>query len=110
MQEACKGETATQRINRYVEKFAVWILGIVISISVAVWNKTEARIDSLEDKVTVLFQEKVSRQELKDEMSLVRQQIDKVYTEVSRGQEQLRTDILSRLELIIKFTGNNNMN
>ena len=105
-QEVCKSETATHRINRYVEKFAIWIVGIVISISVAVWNKAEARIDILEERVAFLYQDKVSRQELKDEMSLLRQQIDRSNAEVARGQEQLRSDILSRLELILKFTGN----
>lgn len=101
--------TINEKLVKFLSKFSYWIVGLLLSISIAMWNTTQNRIDSLENKVTVLFQEKVGRPELKEEMSLVRQQIDKMYTEVARGQEQLRGDILSRLELIIRFTGNNNM-
>lgn len=98
-------DTASKRINRYVEKFAVWILGFVIALGVGVWNRMEAKVGTLEDRVAVLFQDKVSRQELKDEMSLVRQQIDRSNIELISRQEQMKGDILSRLELILKFTG-----
>lgn len=88
--------SANSRINKFVEKFAVYIIGVLFSISLIGWNKMDADIDRLEERVATLFQEKVSRQELKDEMFLVRNQIE-------RDNQQLRTDILSRLELILKL-------
>ena len=113
-QEECKTvavtQTATQRLNRYLEKFTVWIVGIVISLGGFVWNKMDTQVNHLEEKVAILFQDKVSRSELKEEMSLIRQHIDRNNVEMLSRQEQTRSDILSRLELILKFTGNNNNN
>ena len=98
--------TATQRLNKYVEKMLVWIVGVVISLGGFVWNKMDTQVNHLEEKVAILFQDKVSRSELKEEMSLIRQHIDRNNVEMLSRQEQTRSDILSRLELILKFTGN----
>ena len=101
-------QTATQRLNKYIEKMLVWIVGIVISLGGFVWNKMDTQVDHLEEKVAILFQDKVSRSELKEEMALIRQHIDRNNVEMLSRQEQTRSDILSRLELILKFTGNPN--
>jgi len=98
-------QTATQRLNKYLEKFAVWVVGIVISLGGFVWNKMDTQVNHLEEKVAILFQDKVSRSELKEEMALIRQHIDRNNVEMLSRQEQTRSDILSRLELILKFTG-----
>lgn len=98
------GETASKRINRYLEKFAVWIVGIVIALGSWAWNGMDARVTKVEDRVAFLYQDKVSRQELKDEMALIRQSMDKGNLELISRQDQMKQDIISRLELIIKFS------
>lgn len=90
------GVSANSRINKFVEKFSVYIIGVLLSLGIAGWNKIDTDIDKINDRVSFLYQDKISRQELKDEMFLVRSQIE-------RDNQQLRTDILSRLELILKL-------
>jgi len=57
----------------------------------------DTEVDALQEKVAFLYQDKVSRQELKDEMFLVRNQIEKDY-------QQLRGEILGRLDFILKLS------
>ena len=91
--ETCSVDNSTSaRMNKWVEKFSVWIVGILVSIGGFLWTNMDTRINSLEDKVSFLYQDKVSRAELKEEMKLLRAQ-----------SEQNKNDILARLELIIKL-------
>ncbi|MCK9530388.1 MAG: hypothetical protein M0R77_07480 [Gammaproteobacteria bacterium] len=103
MDSNVSANSVNSRINKFVEKFAVWIIGALFSLGVAGWNKMDSDIDRLEERVAFLYQDKVSRQELKDEMFLLRTQIERDNQDMRRGQEQLRGDILSRLELILKL-------
>lgn len=91
------GGHANSRINKFIEKSLIWIIGAVFSIGVAAWNKMDTEVDALQEKVAFLYQDKVSRQELKDEMFLVRNQIEKDY-------QQLRGEILGRLDFILKLS------
>lgn|SRR5690606_31140849 len=88
---------ANSRINKFIEKSLIWIIGAVFSIGVAAWNKMDTEVDALQEKVAFLYQDKVSRQELKDEMFLIRNQIEKDY-------QQLRGEILGRLDFILKLS------
>lgn len=91
--ETCNaGNTTSARMNKWVEKFSVWIVGILVSVGGFMWSSMDTRMNTLEDKVSFLYQDKVSRAELKEEMTLLRVQ-----------SEQNKNDILARLELIIKL-------
>lgn len=85
-------DSTSQKINKFVEKFAVWIVTILVSIGGAMYTKMDNKIDGLEDKVAVLFQDKVSRAELREEMTLLR-----------NSQALMKDDIIQRLELIMRM-------
>lgn len=90
-------DTASTKINRFIEKFAVWIITILVSAGGSLYTKMDNKIDVLEDRVAVLFQSKVSREELREEMALLR-----------NSQSQMKDDIIQRLELIMRMLPSRN--
>lgn len=90
-------DSATQKINRFIEKFAVWIVTILISIGGTMYTKMDNKIEVLEERVAILFQSKVSREELREEMALLR-----------NSQALMKDDIIQRLELIMRMLPNRN--
>lgn len=90
-------ESTTHKINRFIEKFAVWIVTILVSIGGTMYTKMDNKIEALEDRVAVLFQSKVSREELREEMALLR-----------NSQSQMKDDIIQRLELIMRMLPSRN--
>lgn len=90
-------ESTTHKINRFIEKFAVWIVTILVSIGGTMYTKMDNKIEVLEDRVAVLFQSKVSREELREEMTLLR-----------NSQALMKDDIIQRLELIMRMLPNRN--
>jgi hypothetical protein len=93
---------ATKRINRFVEKFAWWIIGVVVMILGGLYNAAMDRISVTEEKVAFLYQDKVSRAELREVADGLRIQSDSNKKEILSQQEGLKQDILSRLDLILR--------
>lgn len=96
-------ETATAKLNRWTEKFLFWILSAVLTIGGTVYNKMDTRILTLEEKVNYLNQDKVSRQELKEEMSLLRAQIERGSRDAVEQQAAMKKEIIERLDLIMRL-------
>lgn len=92
-------DTAAQKINKFIEKFAVWIVTILISIGGTMYTKMDNKIEVLEDRVSHLYQDKVSRAELREEMALLR-----------NSQALMKDDIIQRLELIMRMLPSRNTN
>lgn len=90
-------ESTTHKINRFIEKFAVWIVTILVSIGGTMYTKMDNKIEVLEDRVAVLYQDKVSRGELREEMTLLR-----------NSQALMKDDIIQRLELIMRMLPSRN--
>lgn len=85
-------ESTTHKINKFIEKFAVWIVTILVSIGGTMYTKIDNKIEMLEDRVAHLYQDKVSRAELREEMALLR-----------HNQTLMKDDIIQRLELIMRM-------
>lgn len=90
--DSCQGDTAHQKINKWVEKFAVYIAMALVSVGSFLYTKIDDKIELLEERVAVLYQDKVSRTELREEMGLLRS-----------SQAQMKDDIIQRLELIMRM-------
>lgn len=75
------------RIATYWERFAIWIVGILLAMSAWMFVEQKGRIDGLEMKVQTLQVDKVSRQELKDLE-------DRLY----KRMDGVKTDIIDRLD------------
>lgn len=68
------------------------IAGLLITILTLAYTNISTRITTLEDRTTNLYTEKVSRSEFAQQMNQLRLQ-----------NEAMKTDILSRLDLILKI-------
>jgi hypothetical protein len=82
--------SANSRINQVWEKFAIWACSAIIALLVIGYQDQKSKVDKLEEKVQILYQEKVSKNELKD----VEQRL---MTRIEAGN----ADILARIDLII---------
>jgi len=79
------------RINNYWEKFGLWACGAIIALLVIGYQDQKSKVDKLEEKVQLLYQEKVSKTELKD----VEQRL---MSRIEAGN----ADILARIDLYFK--------
>jgi hypothetical protein len=78
------------RLASYWERFGLWACGAIIALLVIGYQDQKSKVDKLEEKVQILYQEKVSKNELKD----VEQRL---MTRIEAGN----ADILARIDLII---------
>lgn len=94
----------TTKINKWVEKFAIWLVGILISVGSFLYTQMDTRIDKVEERVAYLSQDKVYCQELREEVTQIRVLIDRMSQEQMRMTESMKSEILDRLELILRFS------
>lgn len=71
----------------YWEKFAVWVVGVLVALCAWVWLQQHDRITALESRVQALQVDKVSRQELN---ALE----DRLY----KRMDGMKSDIIDRLD------------
>lgn len=82
---------ANSRINGYFERVAIWACSAMIGFGLLVFQDHRAQLVKMEEKVQHLYVDKVSRQELKEEINRVVQ-----------SQEATKSDILARLDLFFE--------
>ena len=83
--------SANSRINQVWEKFAIWACSAIIALLVIGYQDQKSKVDKLEEKVQILYQEKVSRNDLKD-----------VEQRLMNRIEAGNADVLARLDLYFK--------
>lgn len=95
----------TEVLNDKISKISGKILTVVFSVIVAIvsmmYNDAKTRITTLEDRVSFLYQDKVSRAEFKEEMNQLRLQNEGMKSDILTRQESMKSDILARLDLLI---------
>lgn len=93
--------TADEKISKIINKVAVGAITIIFTISGIMYSDAKQRITMLEERVSFLYQDKVSRAEFREEMSQLRLQNDANKSDIISRQESLKSDILARIDLII---------
>lgn len=81
-------EPANSRINKYWEKFGIWACTAMLGFGLLVFQDQRAQVAKLEEKVNFLYQDKVSKAELKEE-------INRLSQEYQAG----KSDIIARMEI-----------
>lgn len=104
MSQESKQETTTEKINKFLSKFAMWVVGIVLSLGGVLYSNMHTQVVTLEGKVSFLYQDKVGREELKYELGKVGDQINRGNQALSTSQDKMKNEILERLELILRFS------
>lgn len=79
-------------LSSYWERFAIWIVGLLIAMGAWLFVDQKGRIDSIETKVQALQIDKVSRQELKD-----------MEDRMGKRMDGMKGDIIDRIDWY--FTG-----
>lgn len=79
---------ANSRINQYWEKFGIWACTAMVGFGLLVFQDQRAQIEKLEERVNFLYQDKVSKAELKEEIN-----------RILIAQEASKSDIIARMEL-----------
>lgn len=106
------GRIVEDRFNAFIGKGLTILLAIVVAVAGMAYKDIITRQSQIEDKVSFLYQDKVSRAEFREEMTQLRVQNDATKSEmlaqmriangdiISRMDSQ-KADILSRLDFLI---------
>lgn len=85
-------EITTERLNKWTERLIALLITIVISFVATMYYDQKGKIDRLENNVSILQQDKVSKADLKEEIDRLRNQND-----------ANKSDIISRIDLLSKY-------
>lgn len=78
-------------------------IAIILSIGGMLYSDTRQDIKSLEERVAFLYVDKVSRQELKEELNQLRMQNDANKSDIIARQDILRNDVLQRIDMLSTY-------
>lgn len=81
-------------------KILAGLLTIIFTVGGIMYSDSKQRITILEDKVSFLYQDKISRTEFQNEMKEFRRQNDINKSDILERQENTKLDILARIDLI----------
>lgn len=102
--------TFTNKLNKFLSKFNYWIVIIILTISGSIYNQTLDRISKVEDQVQFLYQDKVSKEELREVSSKLTREVIELKSDITRQQNEMKSDILSRLDYILRVFSTQNQN
>lgn len=88
-------------VPKIITTIAAYATAIVIGFGLWSYNDTKDRIKGIEERVSFLYQDKVSRAEFREEMTQMRLQIEATKSDIIARQEATKSDILARLDLMI---------
>ena len=80
---------ADRRINGYFERFAIWAGGLLIALLLLAYQDQRQQVARLEERVSFLYLDKVSKTDLKDTEARIMNRI-----------EGMQSDILARMDLL----------
>lgn len=89
------------RLYKIVLTVAAYAVAAVMGMSWYNTTESKDRIKALEERVSFLYQDKVSRAEFREEMTQVRLQIEATKSDIVSRQDSMKFDILGRLDLIL---------
>lgn len=93
--------TVDERLFGISSKILAGLLTIIFTVGGIMYTDSKQRITTLEDKVSFLYQDKVSRAEFREEMSQIRIQNDANKSDIIARQESMKSDIIARINLLV---------
>jgi len=84
------------RLGGLVEKVAIWLIGALVSVSCYLYIGTQDRINEIDTKVTFLYQDKVSKTDLREE-------INRLHAQIHHQNESNKSDIIARIDMLTRF-------
>lgn len=88
-----------KKFNSIYGKIIAVAVSLALSIGGFMYNDLKSRTAVLEEKVSFLYQDKVSRAEFREEMNQLRMQNDANKADILSRQETTKQDILARMDL-----------
>lgn len=89
-----------KRLTQISGKVIAIAVSIFISIGAVLYNDFNSRIGVLENRVSGLVYDKVSRSELKEDLHQLRLQNEANKLDIIARQEAMKEDILDRLQML----------
>ena len=94
-----------EMLNKISGKIIATVASVLIGIAGMLYSDMNTRIKTSEDRISQLYQEKLSKEEFKSEMKEFRNSISADKADPIARIETTRQDILSRLDLILRARG-----
>lgn len=97
-------------LNNVYTKIIAFTFTAILALTGFMYKEVKSEIDLLNNRVNTLYTDKVSREEFKEEMALIRLQNDTNKADILDRQNQMKEDIISRIDFVIRGLNNQNMN
>lgn len=93
--------------DKMQNKIIAGSVAAILTIGSMMYTDMKQRVYLLEDRVTFLYTDKVSKAEFKEEMAQIRLQNDANKSDIIARQDALKNDILQRMDMIMdRMKGN----
>lgn len=93
-----------KKFNHIYGKIIAVGLSLTLSLGGFLYSDMKARLNVVEEKVSFLYQDKVSRAEFREEMNQLRTQNEANKSDILARTESTKQDILARLDLYFRNT------
>lgn len=111
MPDRCSDKSTSQNTMRVVNEKFEKVSGKVISVGVSVfiaimgmlYSDMKTRVETIEGRITHLYQDKISREEVRQQFVEIKKEMSEGRAEQMRNMNALRQDILDRLDYLFKF-------
>lgn len=93
-------------INSGYMKVVAVVVSLIFSFIGMLYSDMKTRISVLEDRVSFLYQDKLSRSEFKEEFKVLREEITASRRDSAERIDATRTDIVERINMLIDYNNN----
>ena len=93
----------SRKLNKIIGYVATFCVTLVFSLAASMYNDLKTRTNTLEERVSYLYTDKVSRSELNEAIQQLRMQNEANKADIINQQRLLRDDILGRISILMNI-------
>ena len=93
----------SRKLNKIIGYVATFCVTLVFSLAASMYNDLKTRTNTLEERVSYLYTDKVSRSELNEAIQQLRMQNEANKADIINQQRLVRDDILGRISILMNI-------
>lgn len=97
-----------RKFDKAAYKILWWLIGVVVMACGSIYKQTVDRMDGIETKVQFLYQDKASREELRQSSLDIQKKVDENKHDILQQQDGMKRDILQRLDYLLRILPSDN--
>lgn len=94
-------------VNDKFEKISGKVISVGVSVFIAImgmlYSDIKSRVETIEGRITHLYQDKISREEVRQQFIEIKKEMAEGRAEQVRLMNSMRQDMIDRLDLIVRY-------